>query len=172
MIAEPNLPTQDAAPEEDLEPYPEPVAESQLEIPIKKPRREVVYDVKRRVNKSIIYAGAVPHWRSFFFVCAAVCTWFLIISLVLILYFNYQKLPAQVPMIYQQIDQTWQTIPKEGLIAFPIVLSVFSIFVIYLNAKIYRFDRRLVLVMNIAIILADIFLLLGLSQLFSLLLVY
>lgn len=144
----------------------------QLVIPIQKPRGEMIYGVKRKVNKSIVYAGAVPHWRSFFFVSATLSTWALIIGLVLILYINFPKLPEQVPLIYHQNSQTWQTVNKETLIAFPIALTVFSIFITYLNSKIYHFDRRLVMILNIAMILTNFFLIIGLSQLFSLLLVY
>lgn len=146
--------------------------DEQLSMPIKKQNSEVVFGIKRSVDKSITYAGVIPYWRSFFFVAAFMSSLINIGLLGYVLYKNFSKLPAEVPLFYNQATASWTNYSRNTLFIIPIVILFFAIFVTILNAKIYRFDRRLVLMLNISIILANIFLVVGLGQILSLLLVY
>lgn len=144
----------------------------QLAMPMKRSSSEVVYGIKRNVDKRITYAGVIPYWRSFFFVAAFVSSIVTLILISYILYNYYAVLPNALPLYYIQASQSWMTFSKPTVIVIPFIVLLFTIFSTILNAKIYHFDRRLVLMLNIAIIMANIFLVVGLAQIISLLLVY
>ncbi len=145
---------------------------TQLAMPIKNGKTDVVYGLKRKIDKRITYAGIIPYWRSFFFVAALMSsiTNALIISYVLYRY--YTVLPADIPLFYNQASQNWQNLGKSTLIALPIILIVFAIITSIYSAKIFHFDRRLVLMLNISIIIANILLAIGLAQILSFILIY
>ena len=147
-------------------------AESQLAMAIPKKPSEVVFGVKRSINKGIINASVVAYWRSFWFVSAFMTTAATIILLLLLLFFNNNALPETVPLIYFQSNSSWATVPKLWLWGIPTLTAIFWIAITKLQSRIYRSDRRLVLMLNIAIIFTDITLLIGLAQLFSILLIY
>jgi hypothetical protein len=141
----------------------------QIEMPIKE-KGESIYGIKRKISKKILYAGILPQWRNFMFVFSTVSGLALTLIISVFLYLNIGKLPDEVPLIFQQSTKTWLGIPKNNLFIIPLILFVYLLLITNLKGRIYSFDRRLVIVMNIAEIISYIFLLIALTQLFSLLL--
>lgn len=146
--------------------------DGQMKMPIKQPRSELVYGLKRNLDRSITYAGVVPYWRNFLFVAAFLTTFFTILTLGYVLLLYYFKLPLQIPIFFSQATNSWTAIDRKLIIGIPASMIFYLVAITYLNAKIFRFDRRLVEVINLSIIIADLLLLLGLGQILSLLLVY
>ena len=142
----------------------------QISMPIKE-KRELVYGIKRSVNKRILYAGVLPQWRNFLFVFSFVSGIFLFIALAMFIYQNFNKLPNELPLIFQQKDKTWATIPKNFSFVLPILILGFDLLMIYFKGKIYTFDKRLVLILNVAELITYFLIFIGISQLSSLLLI-
>ncbi len=142
----------------------------QIPMPIKE-KRELVYGLKRNINKRILYAGVLPQWRNFLFVFSFVCGLFLFIALSFFIYQNFNKLPDDLPLIFQQKDKTWETIPKNFSIILPVLILTFNLLMVYFKGKIYSFDKRLVLILNVAELITYFFIFIGISQLSSLLLI-
>ena len=148
------------------------ISKDQLPIPMKKPKNEMVYGIRRKVNKSMTYAGVIPFWRNFYFVLAFLTNLFTVVSLSGFLYFNYERLPNNIPLIYNQATKLWTPVNKQFLLVIVFTLLIFLIWNTYLNSKIFQFDRRLVHMLNISVVMSCIILLVALSQIMSLLLVY
>lgn len=146
--------------------------DTQLEIPIRRSSKDLVLDVKRNIDKSITYAGVLPHWRSFQFVAAFLVSIFTMMLIAYVLYLNFDKLPPEVPMIFNQAGQNWTSIDRRLLIGLPVSQIFFIALFTYWNSKIYRFDRRLVQMLSLSIVIANIFLLIGFGQILSLILIY
>jgi len=142
----------------------------QISMPIKE-KGEFVYGIKRNISKSILYAGVLPQWKNFMFMFSSLTGIALVIFLSVFLYLRMQELPQDIPLIFQQRDQSYLTVGKDRLPFIPGLLFVFVLLMNYLKGKIYSFDRRLVSVINIGEIICYIFIFVGLSQLFSLILI-
>lgn len=142
----------------------------QISMPIKE-KGEFVYGLKRNINKKILYAGVLPQWRNFLFVFCFVSGIFLVIALSFFLYQNFNKLPVDIPLIFQQKDKTWATIPKNFSFVLPIIILAFNLLMVYFKGKIFTFDKRLVIILNVAELITYFMIFIGISQLSSLLLI-
>lgn len=142
----------------------------QIEMPIKE-KGEFIYSIKRNLNRSIMYAGVLPQWRNFMFVFTTISGLALVLILSIFLYQYLSLLPSEVPLIYKQSTLSWMSINKYNLAIIPAGLFVFVILMIYLKGRIYSFDRRFVSVVHVAEIIAYILIMIGLSQLFSLIMI-
>jgi hypothetical protein len=143
---------------------------TQIEMPIKE-KRELIYSVKRNLNRSIMYAGILPQWRNFMFVFTTTIGSSLILILSIYIYQYFSSLPDEIPLIYQQSTSSFMSISKYHLPFIPAGLFVFVILMIYLKGRIYSFDRRFVSVANVSELIIYTLILIGLSQLFSLVMV-
>lgn len=143
---------------------------NQMEMPIKE-KGEFIYNIKRNLSKSIVYAGVMPQWRNFLYVFSTISGIALTIAIGIFLYQNMQVLPEQIPLFYQQKDISFATIAKDKIFIVPGFIFLVTIVMNYLKGRIYGFDRRLVFVLNIAEIISYILIFVGLSQLFSLILI-
>ena len=143
--------------------------ETQINFPIEVKSDNSVDVIKKSFNKTMIKASVVPFYRSFPYVLSMIFTFLTFIFLAIQTYQYYNTMPYQIPLIYSQSATGWQMVDKESLLVFLALFLLFSIVIPYLNSKIYFFDKRLVVVMSIGIVILDCFVLIAFSEIFSLL---
>jgi hypothetical protein len=144
--------------------------EEQLNIPLDVKKDNSISFFKHSLDKKVRTVSVTPYWRSFYYVLAFVFSWITFLFLSITLYLNYSKIPDQVPMIYSQALVGWDLVNKDMLLLVLAVLFVFNCLSPLINSKIYNFDKRLVLVSCIVLIIVDCLLLIAMNELFFLLL--
>jgi len=144
--------------------------EGQIDIPINVKRDNSIAFLKNSFDKQVLTVSITPYWKSFSFVLAFVYSWITFIFLGITLYLNYSKLPAEFPLFYSQALIGWELVNKAVLLLILGVFFVFNCIYPLINSKIYNFDKRLVLISNIALIITDSLLLIAFNELFLLLL--
>lgn len=142
----------------------------QIGIPMNVKKDNSIAFLKNSFDKQVLTVSVTPYWKSFSFVLAFVYSWITFIFLGITLYFNYSKLPAQFPLFYSQALIGWELVSKETLLLILGIFFVFNCIYPLINSKIYNFDKRLVLISNIALIITDSLLLIAFNELFLLLL--
>lgn len=143
---------------------------NQIEMPIKE-KGEVIYSIKRNINKSILYAGVLPQWKNFLFVFTFITGIFLVISLTIFILDSFEILPNELPLIFQQKDKIWINYPKEYIISLPFIVLLFNLLLLHFKGIIYTFDKRLVTIINVGELITYLLIFLGITQLSTLLLV-
>ena len=144
----------------------------QITLDLKKDPLEGYYSVKRKITQVETTVEAMPYWKSFLSVTAFVLMLFLIILISAITFQNYNNLPKQIPLIYSQSALTWTLSDKDVYIIIPIVLFVALVMITRLNSQTFKFDQRLSIVVNIAVILSSVLGIIAFLQLFSFVLIY
>ena len=144
----------------------------QIKMPIKKDTKEVVNKLKMNINKSLTYSSVVPHWRNFTFVLSFLIFIFIALLFGLFLFKEYSNLQNIIPLIYNQTTGSWSTTDKSSLLIIFVSFLVVNIVLLILNARIFRFNRRVVFVLCMATILTNIFFFIAITQIFSLLVIY
>jgi len=142
--------------------------EEQIGIPLNIKQDNSIAFLKHTFDKQVISVSVTPYWRSFPFVLAFVYSWITFIFLGITLYLNYPALPSQIPLLYSQSLVGWDLIDKKALLVMMAFFFVFNIINPLINSKIYNFDKRLILVLSLAIITIDSLLLIALNELFFL----
>lgn len=144
----------------------------QITLDLKKDKLEGYYTVKRKLAYMEATVEALPYWKNFLSVFA-----FMLFVLLLALNFyvvitKYQELPAQLPLIYSQSNNTWNLIDKEFYLLIPFVLFIILFLLIRLNTLTFKFDRRLATMINLTLILTSMLGFIAYIQLFSFVLIY
>lgn len=144
----------------------------QITLDLKKDKLEGYYTVKRKLAYMEATVEALPYWKNFLSVFA-----FMLFVLLLALNFyvvitKYQELPAQLPLIYSQSNNTWNLIDKEFYLLIPFVLFIVLFLLIRLNTLTFKFDRRLATTINLTLILTSMLGFIAYIQLFSFVLIY
>lgn len=144
----------------------------QITLDLKKDKLEGYYTVKRKLAYMEATVEALPYWKNFLSVFA-----FMLFVLLLALNFyvvitKYQELPAQLPLIYSQSNNTWNLIDKEFYLLIPFVLFIVLFLLIRLNTLTFKFDRRLATMINLTLILTSMLGFIAYIQLFSFVLIY
>ena len=147
-----------------------PEIETQINFPIDVKPDNPIVSLNRSIDKKMIKARAVGYFRSFPFMLSFIFTWLTLIYVAVQVYQNYSALPKEIPMIYSQALSGWEVINKELLIVFLVLFMLFTLISPFINSKIYFFDKRLVLVISLGTMIIDCFVLIGFSEIFSLLL--
>ena len=146
--------------------------EKQITLPLKKGKKEVYYQVKHKVSRFSAIFGVLPYWKNIINVAAFISSVFVVLILIILLTQFYGKLPNKISLFYYQTSNSWNLIDKEVLIIIPVFASFILVLASRLNTAVFRFDRRLSTVINVAILIFNLFLLIAVLQLFSLILVY
>ena len=144
----------------------------QITIPIEPSKKELYYNVKRKVNRFGIFFGAIPYWKHIINVVAFISSILVIVVDTLLLIQLYGQLPNKIPLFYFQATKSWSLTDKELLIVIPIFSGIILILLSRLNSSVFRFDRRLAIMINVSIFIFNIFFIIAILQLFSLVLVY
>jgi hypothetical protein len=147
-----------------------PEKETQINFPIDVKPDNPIVTLNKSFDKRMIKAKAIGYFRSFPFMLSFIFTWITLIYIAVQVYQNYNMLPGEVPLIYSQALSGWEVINKEIFLYFLGGFLAFTLISPFINSKIYFFDKRLVLVMSIGIIIIDFFIIIGFSEIFSLLL--
>ena len=146
--------------------------EKQITLPLKKSKKEVYYQVKHKVNRFSTIFGVLPYWKNIINVAAFISSIFVVFILIILLTQFYGKLPNKISLFFYQTSNSWNLIDKEVLIVIPVFASLILVLTSRLNTAVFKFDRRLSTVINVAILIFNLFLLIAILQLFSLILVY
>ena len=142
--------------------------DEQIGIPLNIKQDNSISFLKHSFDKQVISVSVTPYWRSFPFVLSFVFSWITFIFLGITLYLNYPALPSQIPLLYSQSLVGWDLIDKKALLVMMAFFFVFNIINPLINSKIYNFDKRLILILSLAIITIDSLLLIALNELFFL----
>jgi hypothetical protein len=113
-----------------------------------------------------------PYWKNFSSV-AMIISAILSSGLLLGIYIiNYNSLPANIPLIFNHAINGWKYIPKDNVLFIPIIHLVIIAISQRINLVIFKFDRRLVQVINESLILFNIIYIIIILEIYTMLLVY
>lgn len=144
----------------------------QTTLNLKKDKLEGYYQVKRKLAHLETTVEALPYWKNFLSVLAFMMFALLIIFTTYITITKYNQLPKQLPLFYSQANNTWGLIDKEFYLFMPFVFAFTLFLLIKLNSSVFKFDRRLAIIINLALILTSLLGFIAYIQLFSFVLIY
>lgn len=148
------------------------VSPQQIDLGLKRSRLEWFYNLKQKVSRRSAVIEALPYWRNVNTVLALLCSIAFIVIIIYVEGRNYQQLPDRIPFFYQQASNSWALTDKEVILPVPIFLAVNLGVLIRLSSVIYKFDRRLALMLNTGIIIFNLLGLVAFIQMMSLILIY
>ena len=147
------------------------VDESQIQLGIKESSLEPVYKVRRAMKKMERTAEVMPFWKSEITVITLVISAFSILIITFEIFFFFSKLPINVPLFYNHITNQWELSDKSLYLFFPFVYAGSMFLVWRLIYSVFPFDRRLASVTTWALFFFSIFGTVGISEIFTLLLI-
>lgn len=143
----------------------------QLELEVKKNRKESWYKFKKKLIDYENTFENLPYWRSWTNVFSLIT----IVATIAIAYFAlsrvWDNLPANIPLFYSNEIQNWELYPKEFLIYTTVGIVVLEIIVFFAAFKMFKFDKRLSTVLNIVIVISSILYGIAILQLSALVLI-
>jgi hypothetical protein len=140
---------------------------NQLNMSLKEGRNERWLKFKKRLERIEKRFELTPFWKYGLNIFALVTIFFLAGAL-LFGYINYYaKLPAEIPLIYDQTSEIWILYPKVYLLMLSGIFLLAEIGIFILTYYIYFFDKRLSIVINLIAIVTTYLFLLGIAQILS-----
>jgi hypothetical protein len=152
--------------------WPSKKKQEQISLNLKKDKLEGYYQVKRKLAHLETTVEALPYWKNFLSVLAFMMFVFLILFNSFVTVTKYNVLPKQLPLFYSQANNTWGLIDKEIYLLMPFLFGFMLFFLIKLNSSVFKFDRRLAIMINLALILTSLLGFIAYIQLFSFVLIY
>jgi len=146
--------------------------DTQIDLGIKIKKDNEIKKIKRHTRTWFRIAHINPYWKSLSpvaMIILSVCSSGFFIYLLIT---QYSTLPAQIPLLYNQGIHSWTYISKDEILIIPIVHLLLSFIFQNINMVIFKFDRRLVLVINNALILFNIIYLLEIIEIYIMLVVH
>lgn len=144
----------------------------QYDLDIKQSKTEFLYVIKRKITSFSIWMEALPYWRSVNTIIAILLSITFVGAVVIILANSYRDLPQNLPLVYKQSSNSWELVDKELIVSVPIIIGVILLVLIKLSSSIFKFDRRLSVMINLAIILLNSLGIIAFVQIISLFLIY
>lgn len=147
-------------------------AHDQINLDINVKRENRVKKMRKKTRSWIEILKINPYWKQFTSV-AMLITSLTTTGIYLFLFLTrYNDLPEQIPTLYNQGIKAWTYNNKEDLFIIPIVHLVISLILIRINLSIFKFDRRLVIILNNSMTLFNVIFLYEIFQIYTMLLVY
>ena len=125
----------------------------QLGFELKPSRFELFYKFKRLTTQVEKSFTVLPFWRNGLIWMAISTIIGITIITTLIIGKSYLKLPEQVPLIYDTLEEDWQSFPKIYFFGVPLILVLIGILNIQLLQKVYYMNKKLTLMICILITL-------------------
>ncbi|MBN2016109.1 hypothetical protein JW766_04730 [Candidatus Dojkabacteria bacterium] len=102
----------------------------------------------RQIEKNFI---VLPFWRNGYIWAAIISIIATNIAVIIFISRFYPKLPPEVPLIYDTVNERWDSFPRAFLYLIPIVLVIFGFLNIRLLQKVYYMNKRLTLMISLLI---------------------
>lgn len=142
--------------------------ETQISMEIKESPKENYYKIKRKVTKLERLVEVMPFWQNFLNMFTLVFAIFTITILSILLVGNFNELKNEIPLFYNQVTQTSDSVDKSIFITIPIGVFFFNMIILRLSMMIYNFDKKLVVSVNLSLILFNLLIIIGVLQIMSL----
>lgn len=162
MIDDSNLP-QNISSEDGID-----TSSEQLDLDLKGSRFEFFYNIINHVEKYEVYFRAMPFWKSWINVFSMITILVDAFLLVVFRFAWYDDLSQKIPFFYSQAKQNWFIYDKSIINIIFIGFGSLVIFLYLLTVKIFEFDKRLAIALNIGIIIISVVFFTAIFQIYSL----
>lgn len=117
----------------------------QLDMDLKSSRFELYYKLKRMVSRIEKNYTLLPFWRNALIWAAIMSVISVSIISTVMIFKSYSGLPTRVPLIYNAVDEGWESYPKIYLYVIPLLLFAVGIVNIRILQKVYYMNKKLTL---------------------------
>lgn len=150
---------------------PQKASKEQLKFDIDTPLvrlRQRINTFKNYLRKRNDIIEISVYWKNPALPFAIVSGAFTVFAFFLIGIFNFNDIPPTIPIMYDFIENRWDSADKSAIFIFPIILLFFESLIIYNNFKIFEHDRRLAMVMSWLTTFLNVLMLIALGQISNL----
>lgn len=140
----------------------------QLDLEIQVKNLNLFGRMKRTIKDNEIMFEAVPYWKNGINIFALITIIAVNIIIMALLIFNYNSLPDQISVFYTEKSLSVNTFHKNYILFVPIFVTITEFFIYYLTYRIFSFDRRLALVINVLLAMVTILYFVSIGQIISL----
>jgi hypothetical protein len=147
-------------------------AQDQINLDIKVKKVNQIHKIRKTTRSWFQIMKINPYWKNISAIAMIITS--LADSLIFLYVYltNYKQLPEILPSVFNQTTQLWNYANKDEMFVIPIIHLVISLIIVRLNITIFKFDRRLVLIINNSMILFNMIFLYEILQIYTMLMVY
>jgi hypothetical protein len=113
-----------------------------------------------------------PYWKNFSAVTMVTSSLCITAIFAYIFLTRYERIPNQIPALYDQSKHLWTSIDKQDLLILPFIHLIVTFILVRLNISIFKFDRRVVLILNNSMLLFNFLFLYIIYQIYTMLMIY
>lgn len=140
----------------------------QYDLNLKFSRFEVFYALIRRAKSIEKRFTVLPFWRGGLIWTAIISIFAITFITIILVLNNYDNLPPNIPLIYDTIEERWESYPKLYILSIPSLLAVLGIINIKFLQKVYYMNKRLTLMVCLLLTIIYFLGLIGINEIISL----
>lgn len=147
-------------------------AQDQINLGLNVKKVNKIHKIRKDTRSWFQVIKINPYWKNISAIAMLITSLADTIIFLYVYLTSYKKLPEILPSVFNQTTQLWNYINKDEMFVIPIIHIVITLILIRMNLIIFKFDRRLVLIINNSMILFNIIFLFEIFQIYTMLMVY
>jgi|GEM_PF-393666 len=140
----------------------------QIQFDISTSQVNIFNKIKYKLKHFELIIEIMPYWKNGLTVFSTVFAIFTTASLLMIVLYDFNSLQKNIPLFYNHSENTWNFSDKSILLFLPIIVGALNFIIHRLSLMIFKFDKNLVYIISLAMVLVNGILIIALLQILSL----